>query len=114
MFLRCCSQACSPDEAYSCEVPFQAQAASRAAIENLAMYKAPKSSIAFSAQDKIHSDMGNARVYTCRGPAGNPIEMQGYVNPQGAIPLAEPNVLHHFQENVRRLNDAVHRLERHR
>lgn len=46
-----------------------------------------------------------------RGPAGNPIEMQGYVNPQGAIPLAEPALLGQFSANVKRMNQMVRKLE---
>jgi hypothetical protein len=45
-----------------------------------------------------------------RGPAGNPINMQGYVNPQGAIPLADPNVLEQFKQNVNTLDSIIGRL----
>lgn len=46
-----------------------------------------------------------------RGPAGNPIEMQGYVNPQGAVPLAEPRLLDKFSNNVKRMGSMVRKLE---
>jgi hypothetical protein len=46
-----------------------------------------------------------------RGPAGNPIEMQGYVNPQGAVPLAEPRLLDKFSDNVKRMGSMVRKLE---
>jgi len=45
-----------------------------------------------------------------RGPAGNPINMQGYVNPQGAIPLADPNILEKFENNVNTMDELLKRL----
>uniref|UniRef100_A0A6T8IEQ7 Uncharacterized protein n=2 Tax=Hemiselmis andersenii TaxID=464988 RepID=A0A6T8IEQ7_HEMAN len=46
-----------------------------------------------------------------RGPAGNPIEMQGYVNPQGAIPLAQPRLLSKFSNNVKQMDGMLRKLE---
>ena len=46
-----------------------------------------------------------------RGPAGNPINMQGYVNPQGAIPLADPGVLQKFEQNVNTMDSLLKRLQ---
>jgi hypothetical protein len=53
---------------------------------------------------------GRAGMNGRRGPAGNPINMQGYVNPQGAIPLADPNVLEQFKQNVNTLDSIIGRL----
>ena len=47
-----------------------------------------------------------------RGPAGNPINMQGYVNPQGAIPLADPSVLQKFEQNVNTMDHLLKRLQK--
>jgi len=47
-----------------------------------------------------------------RGPAGNPINMQGYVNPQGAIPLADPSVLSKFEQNVKTMDTLLKRLQK--
>jgi len=47
-----------------------------------------------------------------RGPAGNPINMQGYVNPQGAIPLADPAVLTKFEHNVKTMDTLLKKLQK--
>jgi len=47
-----------------------------------------------------------------RGPAGDPISMQGYVNPQGAIPLADPDVLNKFEQNVKTMDTLLKRLRK--
>ena len=47
-----------------------------------------------------------------RGPAGNPIDMRGYVNPQGAIPLADPSVLSKFEQNVKTMDNLLARLQK--
>lgn len=55
---------------------------------------------------------GRAGLNGRRGPAGNPINMQGYVNPQGAIPLADPNIMQHFQKNVETMDKLLKKLRR--
>jgi hypothetical protein len=38
--------------------------------------------------------------------------MQGYVNPQGAIPLADPSVLQKFEQNVNTMDHLLKRLQK--
>lgn len=59
----------------------------------------------------IRGTNGAPGVNGHRGPAGNPINMQGYVNPQGAIPLADPDVLNHFEQNVKTMDGLLKRLQ---
>lgn len=60
----------------------------------------------------IRGTNGAPGVNGHRGPAGNPINMQGYVNPQGAIPLADPDVLNHFEQNVKTMDALLKRLQK--
>ena len=59
----------------------------------------------------IRGTNGRPGVNGHRGPAGNPINMRGYVNPQGAIPLADPAVLHKFSANVKTMDRLLKKLK---
>mmetsp|Transcript_16957 Transcript_16957/g.33944 ORF Transcript_16957/g.33944 Transcript_16957/m.33944 type:complete len:436 (-) Transcript_16957:59-1366(-) len=54
---------------------------------------------------------GRAGLNGRRGPAGNPINIRGYVNPSGSIPLGNPQLLDKFEQNVKEMDHLLKKLK---